>query len=103
MTRWTTSPMKYNKLLLCVILCLTQPISVDAQQRMRSGVEATEDMSVCPERGTWSEEPASRWEDAMVSGNGCMGLTVFGDPEADRADHRPARDTGDLEVSGSPE
>lgn len=35
----------------------------------------------CPERGTWSEHPATRWEDAMVSGNGRMGVMVFGDPE----------------------
>ena len=35
----------------------------------------------CPVRGTWSEHPATRWEDAMVSGNGRMGVMVFGDPE----------------------
>ena len=31
--------------------------------------------------GIFSSEPASRWQDALISGNGSMGILVFGDPE----------------------
>ncbi|MGW0817178.1 glycosyl hydrolase family 95 catalytic domain-containing protein [Streptomyces viridiviolaceus] len=37
-----------------------------------------------PVHGTWEPEPAARWEDAFLSGNGHHGALVFGDPEADR-------------------
>lgn len=43
-------------------------------------VTAGAEESPCPTRGTWSEKPATRWEDALVSGNGRMGVMVFGDP-----------------------
>jgi len=35
---------------------------------------------VMPERGTASVQPAKRWEDAFVTGNGRMGALVFGHP-----------------------
>ncbi|MFJ8633037.1 glycosyl hydrolase family 95 catalytic domain-containing protein [Streptomyces sp. NPDC093568] len=34
--------------------------------------------------GTWEPEPAARWEDAFLSGNGRHGVMVFGDPNDDR-------------------
>ncbi|WP_229840139.1 glycosyl hydrolase family 95 catalytic domain-containing protein [Streptomyces roseolilacinus] len=34
--------------------------------------------------GTWEPEPAARWEDAFLSGNGRHGTLVFGDPDDDR-------------------
>ncbi|MFD0147812.1 glycoside hydrolase N-terminal domain-containing protein [Streptomyces sp. NPDC055721] len=34
--------------------------------------------------GTWEPEPAARWEDAFLAGNGHHGALVFGDPEDDR-------------------
>jgi len=33
-----------------------------------------------PERGFLSREPASRWDDALISGNGVMGAMVYGQP-----------------------
>ncbi|MEV6886311.1 glycosyl hydrolase family 95 catalytic domain-containing protein [Streptomyces sp. NPDC051135] len=41
-------------------------------------------MSTTPVHGTWEPEPAARWEDAFLSGNGHHGALVFGDPHADR-------------------
>lgn len=32
-------------------------------------------------RGMYSEKPATRWQDALISGNGSMGIMVFGEPE----------------------
>ncbi|WP_320773211.1 glycosyl hydrolase family 95 catalytic domain-containing protein [Streptomyces sp. CRN 30] len=37
-----------------------------------------------PRHGTWEPAPASRWEDAYLSGNGRHGALVFGDPDDDR-------------------
>ncbi|MDF3148923.1 MULTISPECIES: glycoside hydrolase N-terminal domain-containing protein [unclassified Streptomyces] len=37
-----------------------------------------------PVHGTWEPAPATRWEDAFLSGNGRHGVMVFGDPNADR-------------------
>ncbi|MEX0167946.1 glycosyl hydrolase family 95 catalytic domain-containing protein [Streptomyces sp. LMG1-1-1.1] len=34
--------------------------------------------------GTWEPEPAARWEDAFLAGNGRHGALVDGDPEDDR-------------------
>ncbi|MGW9246602.1 glycosyl hydrolase family 95 catalytic domain-containing protein [Streptomyces sp. EN27] len=34
--------------------------------------------------GTWEPRPASRWEDAFLSGNGRHGAMVYGDPADDR-------------------
>ncbi|MFB6673356.1 glycoside hydrolase N-terminal domain-containing protein [Streptomyces sp. NPDC056390] len=34
--------------------------------------------------GTWEPAPATRWEDAFLSGNGTHGALVFGDPHDDR-------------------
>ncbi|WP_329125920.1 glycosyl hydrolase family 95 catalytic domain-containing protein [Streptomyces sp. NBC_01465] len=34
--------------------------------------------------GTWEPEPAARWEDAFLSGNGIHGAMVYGDPADDR-------------------
>ena len=34
-----------------------------------------------PEHGSISQQPALRWEDAFVSGNGRMGAMMFGTPE----------------------
>ncbi|MDR8394591.1 glycoside hydrolase N-terminal domain-containing protein [Aliifodinibius sp. S!AR15-10] len=33
-----------------------------------------------PDAGIWSEKPAEKWQDALVTGNGTMGVMVFGDP-----------------------
>ncbi|MFE9707190.1 glycoside hydrolase N-terminal domain-containing protein [Streptomyces sp. NPDC005930] len=41
-------------------------------------------MSTTPVHGTWEPEPAARWEDGFLSGNGHHGALVFGDPHADR-------------------
>ncbi|MDT9683528.1 glycoside hydrolase N-terminal domain-containing protein [Streptomyces sp. TRM76323] len=40
--------------------------------------------SAGPVHGTWEAEPAARWEDAFLSGNGRHGALVFGDPDDDR-------------------
>ncbi|MFF0000420.1 glycosyl hydrolase family 95 catalytic domain-containing protein [Streptomyces avermitilis] len=37
-----------------------------------------------PVHGTWEAAPATRWEDAFLSGNGRHGVMVFGDPNDDR-------------------
>ncbi|MFJ9246964.1 glycosyl hydrolase family 95 catalytic domain-containing protein [Streptomyces sp. NPDC101776] len=37
-----------------------------------------------PTHGTWEPLPATRWEDAYLSGNGHHGVLVFGDPSDDR-------------------
>ncbi|MEV5429493.1 glycoside hydrolase N-terminal domain-containing protein [Streptomyces sp. NPDC052701] len=37
-----------------------------------------------PVHGTWEPEPAARWEDAFLSGNGHHGALVSGDPDDDR-------------------
>ncbi|MFD4558652.1 glycoside hydrolase N-terminal domain-containing protein [Streptomyces sp. NPDC058469] len=37
-----------------------------------------------PVHGTWELLPATRWEDAYLSGNGHHGVLVFGDPNDDR-------------------
>lgn len=36
--------------------------------------------SAIPKRGAASVQPAKRWEEAFVSGNGRMGAMVFGQP-----------------------
>ncbi|UUU30555.1 glycoside hydrolase family 95 protein [Streptomyces sp. CA-210063] len=36
------------------------------------------------QHGTWEPAPATRWEDAFLSGNGRHGAMVFGDPNDDR-------------------
>ncbi|MFA3876791.1 glycoside hydrolase N-terminal domain-containing protein [Streptomyces sp. MMCC 100] len=41
-------------------------------------------MNATPVHGTWEPEPAARWEDAFLSGNGHHGALVYGDPDADR-------------------
>ncbi|MGQ4429489.1 glycosyl hydrolase family 95 catalytic domain-containing protein [Streptomyces sp. SAS_260] len=37
-----------------------------------------------PAHATWEPLPATRWEDAFLSGNGHHGVLVFGDPNDDR-------------------
>ncbi|MEV6794503.1 glycoside hydrolase N-terminal domain-containing protein [Streptomyces sp. NPDC051320] len=37
-----------------------------------------------PAEGTWEARPATRWEDAFLSGNGRHGAMVYGDPADDR-------------------
>ncbi|MCM2372905.1 glycosyl hydrolase family 95 catalytic domain-containing protein [Aporhodopirellula aestuarii] len=37
-----------------------------------------------PERGSWSEQPAKKWQDAFVTGNGTLGAMVFGNPANER-------------------
>ena len=37
-----------------------------------------------PAQATWEPLPATRWEDAFLSGNGHHGVLVFGDPNDDR-------------------
>jgi hypothetical protein len=32
------------------------------------------------QKGMYSIQPAERWEDALISGNGTMGIMVYGDP-----------------------
>ncbi|UOQ85114.1 glycosyl hydrolase family 95 catalytic domain-containing protein [Gracilibacillus salinarum] len=36
-----------------------------------------------PARGIWTDSPAVKWEDALVSGNGSHGVMVMGDPVSD--------------------
>ncbi|MFH9817412.1 glycosyl hydrolase family 95 catalytic domain-containing protein [Streptomyces sp. NPDC017230] len=53
-----------------------------------------------PVHGTWEAEPAARWEDAFLTGNGHHGALVFGDPSADRVvvtHHTLVRPNGDDE------
>lgn len=77
--------MKSNILIACAVFVVAcsafadtaAPPSSTAKDRK---VTAASDTSICPNRGTWSERPATRWEDAMVSGNGRMGVMVFGNP-----------------------
>lgn len=35
-------------------------------------------------KGMFSTQPASLWQDALISGNGIMGIMVFGDPENEK-------------------
>jgi len=37
-----------------------------------------------PERGMYSLQPAARWEEALVAGNGTLGILVYGDPLNER-------------------
>jgi hypothetical protein len=41
-------------------------------------------MSDGPVHGTWEPEPATRWEDGFLSGNGRHGALLFGDPDDER-------------------
>ncbi|WEO94973.1 glycoside hydrolase N-terminal domain-containing protein [Streptomyces sp. FXJ1.172] len=41
-------------------------------------------MSHGPVHGTWEPAPATRWEDAFLTGNGHHGALVFGDPNEER-------------------
>ncbi|MEU3897671.1 glycoside hydrolase N-terminal domain-containing protein [Streptomyces sp. NPDC045251] len=55
-------------------------------------------MTGTPTHGTWEPEPAARWEDAFLTGNGHHGALVFGDPHADRVvvtHHTLVRPNGD--------
>ncbi|MDT0609563.1 glycosyl hydrolase family 95 catalytic domain-containing protein [Streptomyces lancefieldiae] len=55
-------------------------------------------MTTAPVHGTWEPEPAARWEDAFLSGNGHHGALVFGDPNVDRVvvtHHTLVRPNGD--------
>ncbi|WCN03559.1 glycosyl hydrolase family 95 catalytic domain-containing protein [Streptomyces sp. M92] len=57
-------------------------------------------MTGTPVHGTWEPEPAARWEDAFLTGNGHHGALVFGDPHADRVvvtHHTLVRPNGDDE------
>ncbi|MFE0820225.1 glycoside hydrolase N-terminal domain-containing protein [Streptomyces sp. NPDC058847] len=57
-------------------------------------------MTGTPVHGTWEPEPAARWEDAFLTGNGHHGALVFGDPNADRivvTHHTLVRPNGDDE------
>lgn len=38
------------------------------------------DVFTAPARGFYSDKPAARWEDALLSGNGTMGIMVMGEP-----------------------
>jgi len=75
---------KLSTLVICAALVVAHCPTVGAQPpnatQPRPTLTATTDASICPERGTWSRRPATRWEDALVSGNGRMGVMVFGDP-----------------------
>jgi alpha-L-fucosidase 2 len=44
---------------------------------------ATARLSI-PNRGMYSVQPAQRWEEALVSGNGTMGVLVWGQPREER-------------------
>lgn len=35
-------------------------------------------------KGMYSTQPAERWHDALISGNGIMGIMVYGDPENEK-------------------
>ena len=37
-----------------------------------------------PVHGTWEPEPAARWEDGFLSGNGHHGALLFGEPDDER-------------------
>uniref|UniRef100_A0A7V2F7A8 Glycoside hydrolase family 95 protein n=1 Tax=Rhodothermus marinus TaxID=29549 RepID=A0A7V2F7A8_RHOMR len=37
-----------------------------------------------PQRGMYSLRPATRWEEALVAGNGTLGILVYGDPFRER-------------------
>ncbi|MFJ6072875.1 glycosyl hydrolase family 95 catalytic domain-containing protein [Streptomyces sp. NPDC093065] len=55
-------------------------------------------MNATPVHGTWEPEPAARWEDAFLSGNGHHGALVHGDPDNDRVivtHHTLVRPDGD--------
>ncbi|WP_406054751.1 glycoside hydrolase family 95 protein [Streptomyces sp. NBC_01077] len=41
-------------------------------------------MTRIPVHGTWEPQPAARWEDAFLSGNGHHGTLAFGDPNDER-------------------
>ncbi|AZQ39806.1 hypothetical protein EJ357_45585 [Streptomyces cyaneochromogenes] len=50
--------------------------------------------------GTWEPDPAARWEDGFLSGNGHHGALVFGEPDAERVvvtHHTLVRPGGDDE------
>ncbi|WP_326781431.1 glycoside hydrolase family 95 protein [Streptomyces longwoodensis] len=62
-------------------------------------------MSAGPVHGTWEPEPAARWEDAFLTGNGHHGALVSGDPDVDRVivtQHTLVRPNGS-EHAGPPE
>lgn len=46
-----------------------------------AGVPQDKWRTLMPERGMISERPATRWQDALVSGNGRMGAMVYGKPD----------------------
>jgi hypothetical protein len=57
--------------------------------------------TAAPVHGTWEPLPATRWEDAFLSGNGTHGAMVFGDPNDDRVivnHHRLVRPNGSADA-----
>ncbi|MGW3912444.1 glycosyl hydrolase family 95 catalytic domain-containing protein [Streptomyces sp. NPDC005070] len=73
-----------------------------ARPRPHADRPATEGgLGSAPVHGTWEPQPAARWEDAFLSGNGTHGVMVFGDPNDDRVivnHHRLVRPNGSSEA-----
>lgn len=40
--------------------------------------------NLIPQQGMWSERPATRWQEAIVTGNGTLGAMIFGEPAQER-------------------
>ncbi len=57
------------RLLMHVVLLLLTSYSLASAQEEYKG-----------QKGMYSIRPAERWEDALISGNGTMGIMVYGDP-----------------------
>lgn len=63
-------PVKKN-LLICIFLIPFLYLNIHAQKT---------DVSHVPEKGFYSERPARKWEESLVTGNGEMGAMVAGGP-----------------------
>lgn len=90
-----TSTFHRNELFLCLCIALlavffvTGEVAVAAGPLAKSAATNSNDLparvnGAIPERGSWSERPATIWQEAFVTGNGTLGAMVFGDPANER-------------------
>lgn len=78
---------KMNRSLILVALIILGNATVALGQPDKLGQPDNAfrpDQSELPNRGMWSERPADRWQDALVTGNGTLGAMVLGDPNHER-------------------
>ncbi len=75
---------KWTSILVLLVIGLSGHRAVDAQVATDAHGAFAPSKNDLPRRGMWSRQPARRWQDALVTGNGTLGAMVFGDPASER-------------------